>query len=280
MKRKFCTLLLWSALILLFSLSFGYFSHLTLLRNMVLANITNFNTLSSRTQLARDGYVIQAGQFKSFLRDFSKWSWQKRWSAQMEKNPPAMQETWVWSLVRKIPWRRKRLPAPVFLPGEFRRQRNLAGYSPWGHKESDTTERLILWHTSIKYLLVHPLSNPPKFFSHVYSKISWKCFYSSIFLFVLNSVQSEFSLVILINIIYNPHVTCLICNTWQSQSSFLHFPSLGFQDVTLFRLSSDLFCSKSSVSGLSSSSSPRPCKWFSSKIFRPWTTSLSHSHFC
>ena len=33
-------------------------------------------------------------------------------------------------------------PAPVFLPGESRRQRNLTGYSPWGHREADTTQRL------------------------------------------------------------------------------------------------------------------------------------------
>ena len=46
--------------------------------------------------------------------------------------------------VRKIPWRREWLPTPVFLPGEFHRQRRLAGYSPWGHKESDTTEQLTL----------------------------------------------------------------------------------------------------------------------------------------
>ena len=44
--------------------------------------------------------------------------------------------------VEKIPWRRKWQPAPVFLPGESHGQRRLAGYSPWGHKESDTTERL------------------------------------------------------------------------------------------------------------------------------------------
>ena len=31
---------------------------------------------------------------------------------------------------------------PVFLPGEFHRESSLAGYSPWGHKESETTERL------------------------------------------------------------------------------------------------------------------------------------------
>ena len=44
--------------------------------------------------------------------------------------------------VRKIPWSRKRQPTPVFLPGESFEQRSLAGYSPWGRKESDTTERL------------------------------------------------------------------------------------------------------------------------------------------
>ena len=31
-------------------------------------------------------------------------------------------------------------PTPVFLPGKFHGQRRLAGYSPWGHKESDMTE--------------------------------------------------------------------------------------------------------------------------------------------
>ena len=35
-------------------------------------------------------------------------------------------------------------PTPVFLPGEFHGQRSLAGYSPWGHKESDTTEWLTI----------------------------------------------------------------------------------------------------------------------------------------
>ena len=44
--------------------------------------------------------------------------------------------------VGKIPWRRKWQLTPVFLPGKFHGQRSLAGYSPWGHKESDTTERL------------------------------------------------------------------------------------------------------------------------------------------
>ena len=46
--------------------------------------------------------------------------------------------------VRKIPWRRKWQPTPVFLPEEFCGQRGLVGYSPWGRKESDTTEQLPL----------------------------------------------------------------------------------------------------------------------------------------
>ena len=42
--------------------------------------------------------------------------------------------------VGKIPWRRKWQPTPVFFPGESHGQRSLAGYSPWGYKESDMTE--------------------------------------------------------------------------------------------------------------------------------------------
>ena len=39
-------------------------------------------------------------------------------------------------------WRRKWQPTPVFLPGKSHGQRSLGGYSPWGRKESDTTEPL------------------------------------------------------------------------------------------------------------------------------------------
>ena len=39
-------------------------------------------------------------------------------------------------------WRKKWLPTPVFLLGESHGQRSLAGYSPLGYKESDTTEQL------------------------------------------------------------------------------------------------------------------------------------------
>ena len=55
--------------------------------------------------------------------------------APLLKNLPAMQETPVIFLIGKIPWRREWLPTPVFWPGEFH-----GLYSPWGHKELDTTE--------------------------------------------------------------------------------------------------------------------------------------------
>ena len=50
--------------------------------------------------------------------------------------------------VGKIPWRRAWQPTPVFLPGESRGQRSLVGYSPWDHKESDTTEATKRTHTA------------------------------------------------------------------------------------------------------------------------------------
>ena len=70
------------------------------------------------------------------------------------KRLPAMWEIWVQSLgqewgrpgfspwVRKIPCRRKWQPTPVILPGKSHGRRSLVGYSSWGRKESDTTERL------------------------------------------------------------------------------------------------------------------------------------------
>ena len=60
--------------------------------------------------------------------------------AQMVKLLPAMPGFDPW--VGKIPWRRKWQPTSVLLPGKSHGQRSLVGYSPWGHKELDTTEQL------------------------------------------------------------------------------------------------------------------------------------------
>ena len=62
--------------------------------------------------------------------------------AQLVKNLPVMWETWLWSLSWEDPLERESLPIPVFWLGEFH-----GLYSPWGHKESDTTEWFSLTHS-------------------------------------------------------------------------------------------------------------------------------------
>ena len=60
-----------------------------------------------------------------------------------------MQETQVQSLGQEDPWRKKWQPTPVILPGKSWGQKSLVGYSPWGLKELDMTERLST-HTESK----------------------------------------------------------------------------------------------------------------------------------
>ena len=87
----------------------------------------------------------------------------------MVKNLPVMQKTQVQSLGQEDCWRRKRQPTPVFLPGESHWQRGLVGYSPWGHKESDTTEQLTLdvylMGFDGSHCSVSPIAGPYKVFS-------------------------------------------------------------------------------------------------------------------
>ena len=66
--------------------------------------------------------------------------------------------------VGKIPWRRAWQPSPVFLPGEYHGQRSLAGYSPWGCKESDMTEQLSTYMKSFSWTLLSPCSAPSPLF--------------------------------------------------------------------------------------------------------------------
>ena len=68
--------------------------------------------------------------------------------AQMVKNLSAMRVTWIRSLGWEDPLEKGMLPIPVFWPREFH-----GLYSPWGHKELDTTERLSLHFTSLTICL-------------------------------------------------------------------------------------------------------------------------------
>ena len=62
--------------------------------------------------------------------------------AQRVKNLPAMQETWVQSLGQEDPLEEGMATHSSILAWESQRQKTLTGYSPWGPKELDTTERL------------------------------------------------------------------------------------------------------------------------------------------
>ena len=63
--------------------------------------------------------------------------WLRRLSVCLQYGRPGF-DPWVG----KIPWRRKWQSTPALLPGKSHGQRSLVGYSPWGCKELDTTERL------------------------------------------------------------------------------------------------------------------------------------------
>ena len=68
----------------------------------------------------------------------------------MVKNLPVMQETQVQSLGQDDPpGERKWQPTPIFLPGEFYGQRSLAGYIPWGCKESNMYNFICFWLCSV-----------------------------------------------------------------------------------------------------------------------------------
>ena len=56
-------------------------------------------------------------------------------------------EAFIYTLLHVKSWRREWQSTPVLFPGESHRRRSLAGYSPWGRKESDMTERLTHTHT-------------------------------------------------------------------------------------------------------------------------------------
>ena len=82
--------------------------------------------------------------------------------AQLVKNLPAMQETWIQSLDWEdlLEKGRERLPTPVLWPGEFH-----GLYSPRGSKELDTTEQLSLYNPSYGVLVLFLLE------SHVFVRI-------------------------------------------------------------------------------------------------------------
>ena len=79
------------------------------------------------------------------------------------KRLPTVRETRLQAFwVGEILWRRKWHPTPVVLPGKSRGRRSPVGYSPWGHKGSDTTERLHFTSSPVQRTLPLAPNHLPK----------------------------------------------------------------------------------------------------------------------
>ena len=110
---------------------------------LVAQRIFSFNSPSTDSMLVID-YILQ----------LPRWHNHKESACQCRRCKRHGFDPWVG----KIPWSRKWQPTLVFLPGKFHGQRNLVGYSLWGHKESDTPEWLST-HTHIDHILRIKLFN-------------------------------------------------------------------------------------------------------------------------
>ena len=100
--------------------------------------------------------------------------WLRWWGICLQCRRPRI-DPWV----RKIHWRRKRLPTPVFLPDKAHGQRSLVSYSSWGRKESDMTERLtiplslhILLHKCAKFQYLPGINLGSSSISNSYANVS------------------------------------------------------------------------------------------------------------
>ena len=110
-------------------------------------------------RLARGNITAKMILFSSIGRDFflimkpnSDGSSGKEPTCQCRRHKRREFDAWVG----KIPWRRAWPHTPVFLLGKSHGQRRLVGYSPWGRKELDMTERLM--HACPQVILSHSIS--------------------------------------------------------------------------------------------------------------------------
>ena len=118
--------------------------------------------------------------------------------------------------VGKIPWRREWQPTPVFLPAEFHGQRSLAGYSPWGRKESDTTKRLILTTTSTTITITESLQSCPSLCDPMDCSLPGSSIHGIFRATVLE--WGELPSPTLTKVLLNIQTTLLILRAWHAQT--------------------------------------------------------------
>ena len=92
------------------------------------------SSLRIYSEISQTGYLF----FSSCIMGFPGGTNGKESACQCRRCQRCRFDPWV----RKTLWRGKGQPTPVFVPGKSHGQRSLVSYSPWGRKESDTTERL------------------------------------------------------------------------------------------------------------------------------------------
>ena len=111
--------------------------HLRFFHILPILNSSTMNTGHPWMFSNYDFLWIYAQEWDSWI----KWASLVAWTV---KNPPAVEETWLWSLGQKGSLEKGWLPIPIFLPGEFQGQRSLISSSPWDHIDFDRTEWLTL----------------------------------------------------------------------------------------------------------------------------------------
>ena len=99
-------------------------------------------------QSAGSGLILEISFYLNHLFKEFPW-WPRRKSICLQCGRPRFN---FW--VGKIPWRRQWQPIPVVLPGKSHGRRSLVAYSPRGHKELDTTERLHFFTTLKTHLQI------------------------------------------------------------------------------------------------------------------------------
>ena len=100
-------------------------------------------------QRVRHNWVTNTFYFHIHIYGFPRWLSGKESACKCKSHRRHRFDPTVWTIF----WRRAWQWTPVFLPGKSHGQRSLSGYSPWGRKESDTTERLTLSHDPAILLL-------------------------------------------------------------------------------------------------------------------------------
>ena len=116
-------------------ISFSKF--LSIMQNHNLVPINQWLLITyTHASLASDHSTLETEHWNSTLglpMGFSGVACGKELNYQCRRNKRRGFDPWVW----KIPWRRAWQLTPVFLPGKSHGGRNLVGYSPWSHKESE-----------------------------------------------------------------------------------------------------------------------------------------------